>query len=1045
MFTRWDRVTVESPTIGLAGKAGAQLSFWMRRGRDTFSECPEASGENYLVQYLASDGNWKILAQYPSSPSADLCDGKIFTPVIELPTDALHAAFKMRFYQPSGSGDDGGGTGGGASGVVGYDYWHMDDVVIREIAAPTFVGPFCENFEAGLGRWSISAEGFTSGNIGDASIGTLAYQSASHELDLRWGFVTASTFKTDLTGVTGNITYWVRSGTTTGRDPATSQNLIAEYLDDTGTWTTLATYLGTAAAGASYNASHVIPTNAKHANFRLRFRLVSGGGYDKSYWHIDDACVGDLLPTADLSLTKTGDAALVPGASTTYTLKAKNNGPAALAGSIEIVDTLPAGLSYFSGTGTGWSCSENAQVVTCNWSGTLANGATAPDLLLTANVGAGVTGSITNTATVTGTANDNVSGNNTASFTSGNFTPAYIFTTGVCADGVALGQAGQTCSLATWSPQVAGQSKTGIYITAVNSAGVPTRLSSGSSTAVGFQFGMSCSDPIANAGVQATFSAIATALPLCAGSGAQPSTWSASSSLTFPAGSPSVATSYAFNYADVGQVELYMRNAIATTQIGTSGNFVVKPAGFVLTGIKCTTADAANCGAGALAMATAGDNPAASVATDGTFIRAGHPFSVAVTALTASGKAKADAGTLINCASTPADCTPNFGKEGAPESVKLAPTNATVGMVTAPDIVGDFGSFVGGTASGSAFSWSEVGIITLTPSVKDGNYLGGGDVVGTPSGKVGRFYPDHFETTLVQGCVGGAFTYSGQPFWLRIAAYKVGGSGATGITTNYSAAAGFSKETTVSGVGANGGITGGDAGAAGFSAAQFSSGATPVLTDASSVLKPTFTFTPVLSAAASVTIRAVDTDGVSSSGGSEGVTAVRSGRVRLFNAYGSELLNLPIPIALEYVSSVNAAVPPVATWLPNTIDTCTVLAASNFSFAHPTGTLAKPNNLVACETALTVSGTAPSQKLLLTKPCVGTPCSGNAGWAQLTLNLGATAVGNHCTTVNLGTGYTGVAATANAPWLQNPAGVNPSARATFGIYKSPLIYRRENY
>jgi len=34
------------------------------------------------------------------------------------------------------------------------------------------------------------------------------------------------------------------------------------------------------------------------------------------------------------------------------------------------------------------------------------------------------------------------------------------------------------------------------------------------------------------------------------------------------------------------------------------------------------------------------------------------------------------------------------------------------------------------------------------------------------------------------------------------------------------------------------------------------------------------------------------------------------------------------------------------------------------------------------------------------------------------------------------------------PWLQFggiSANANPSARATFGIFKSPMIYRRENY
>lgn len=1025
MFTRWSTVSVDSPVISLAGKSGAQLSFWMRRGRDTFSECPEASGENYLVQYYASNGTWKILAQYPSSPSAALCDGQIFTPTIELPADAMHSGFKLRFYQPSGSGDSG---SGGATGVVGYDYWHMDDVVVRETTAPSFTGAFCDNFEAGLGRWSVSAENFSSGNIGDASVGTTTYQSSSHALNMRWGYVTASTFKTNLTGVTGDITYWVRSGTTTAMDPVTNENLVAEYLNSSGTWTTLATYLGSAAAGTTYTPSFTIPADAKHANFRLRFRQVAGSGYDKSYWHIDDVCVGDLLPTADLALSKTGDSTLVPGTNTTYTLRATNNGPAAMAGSMQIVDTLPNGLSYVSATGTGWSCSANAQVVTCNWTGTLANGATAADLQILAAVGAGVTGSVTNTAVLTGSTNDSNTANNTASFTSGNFTPFFVFTDAPCVDGIAIGQASQPCHLLIWSPQMAGQAKTGVYITSVNTSGIPTKLSSSSATVVGVQFGLTCHDPTVDAGVQATFSASATALPLCTGNGAEPTSWTNSSNLTFPVGAPSVATAYTFAYADVGEVELYMRNGSATSQKGTSGQFVVKPAGFVLSTIRCTTADAVNCGAGALAMPTAGNNPGAANASGVTFIRAGHSFSMTVTALTASGKTKADAGTAINCSTVPADCTPNFGKEVTPESVGFDVTNVVAGMVTPPDIAGSFGAFTGGVASGIAFSWDEAGIITLTPNIKDSDYLGAGDVAGTTTGNIGRFYPHHFDTTVTQGC-SDAFTYSGQPLSLRIVAYKAGGSGASGITSNYGAGAGFSKITTASGFGATGAITGGDASANQFSAAKFTLGATPLL-NAAAVLKPTFAFTTTPSSPVSVKMRAVDQDGVSSADGAEATTEVRSGRVNILNAYGSELLDLPMAARAEYWRDATQG------WGINTADTCTDLTLA-FTQVGATNITAKTcvletgnNSGKGCAAVL-----APSQT---GRGYLETGVAGFAGNFNLWLKAP-------------GTGFPGsINVTATVPaWLQFPwtsaTASNPVGRATFGVYKSPLIYRRENY
>ncbi len=996
MFTRWSIVSVDSPVIDLAGRSGGQLSYWMRRGSDAFSEYPEATGENYLVQYYASDGSWKILAQYPSG----IAQGQIYTPTIELPPDALHAGFRLRFYQPSGSGKTG---SGGAAGVVGYDYWHMDDVVVREVAAPRFTGAFCDNFEAGLGRWSVSAEGAPAGaNIGDASIGSLAYQSATRELDLRWGYVSAATFKTDMTGVSGNITYWVRSGTTAGRDPATDQNLVVEYQNSAGAWTTLATYLGAAAAGTTYNGTHVLPADARHANFRLRLRQLAGSGYDTSYWHVDDVCVGDLLPTADLALVKTGDT-LVPGSNTTYTLRVTNNGPGALSGSVSVVDTLPGGLSYLAGSGTSWVCSAAGQLVTCDWSGSLASGALAPDLTLTVAVAASLTGSVTNTATATGTVNDPNLANNTSAYTSGNFIPAYVFTDQACVDGIPIGQPGQVCNRVNWSGVVAGGDKAGIYITAVNSSGVPTRLSAAAATTVGLQFGLTCHNPTVNAGVQATFSAAAAALPLCTGNGAEPTSWTATSNLIFAAGAPSVATPYTFNYADVGAVELFVRNAAAVAQKGSSGRFVVRPAGFVLSEIKPTASPAGRCAVGTTpAPAVTCASTAADAAV---FVRAGEDFSVTVTAVTASGAA-----------------APNYGKETSPESVRLVPASVIASMASTPAVLGSFGAFSAGGASGTAFTWAEVGIITLTPQVADGDYLGAGNVIGTPSGNVGRFIPDHFDTEVTQGCAAGGFTYSGQPFTARVTARNRAGNTTVNYVGSATAASSFARATTLSNAG---------------STANLSNNTIPALDFAAGVAvnnRLTYTFPVVQTAPLSLTIGAQDSDGVSSAA-VEGTAQIRSGRVRLLNAYGSEFLNLPLPLRLEFWDGNG--------WVANGSDSCTALAAGNFAFAFPAGTAARPNNLAACETALTLTGAAPNYVLTLRRPGAG-----NNGWADLTLNLGAAALGGNtqCTVVG-GAGPADVP--ANLPWLQHDwdgtgAG-NPRARATFGVYRSPLIYRRENY
>lgn len=989
MFTRWDTVTVQSPTVNLAGKAGAQLSFWMRRGDDSFSECPEAAGENYLVRYRASDNTWKILAQYPSAPTASLCaGGVIYLPVIELPADALHANFAMQFYQPSGSGTSG---SGGATGVRGYDYWHMDNVIIRETTGPTFTGAFCDNFEGGLGRWSVSAEGAPgSAAIGDARLGTLEFASSANSLDFRWGYVSAATFKTDLTGVGGDITYWLRSGTTSARDPDTNENLVVEYLNSSGVWTNLTTYLGSAAAGATYNGSHPIPDDAKHAGFRLRFRMLNGSNYDNDYWHLDDVCVGNQLTTADLAITKTRNGALVPGANATYTLSVVNNGPGTLSGSVEVVDTLPAGLSYLASSGAGWSCGANGQVVTCGWSGTLTNGSSAPPLVLTVRVEASASGTLVNTATVSGTVNDNVPGNNTASDTANLFSPGYVFTDAPCANGVAIGT---SCNIIDWSPQVAGVARSGVYITALNSSGVPTQLSATVPTSVSFQFGLSCINPAANAGIQANFSALAAALPLCAGSGAAPTggVWSGAVSLSFPAASPSVGP-YAFTYGDVGNIELYMRNSVATTQQGSSGPFVVKPYGFVLSEIKPTANQAGRC---AVATTPAPAITCSSAAADAAlFARAGEAFSVTVTAVNGSGNA-----------------TPNYGKEASAETVKLTPAKAIAAMSSEPALAGSFGSFASGKATGTAFSWGEVGIITLTPAVGDGDYLGVGDVTGTASGNVGRFYPDHFDVTVTPQCAG--FIYAGQggagqPFTVSATARNAVG----GNTLNYSAASGFAKAVNLSLA------TGGGAGSLYVAAAAGGNGAIPAASFVAGVgtvahnaaagrISYGFTAFPTLPTA--IALHAEDADSVTGTAllaGSNGTASALAGRLQLSNAYGSELLPLVVPVKIQSWTATG--------WATNVADSCT-----RTTLTLPTNGNGGLSNALSTKTtaSLVTPGSGGDASLRLS-----TPGAGNAGLVDISGNV----------------------VRGGNTWLALPV---PSARACFGVCgpRSPVIYLRESF
>ncbi len=83
-----------------------------------------------------------------------------------------------------------------------------------------------------------------------------------------------------------------------------------------------------------------------------------------------------ILERSDLSIEKTLDGELISGTEATYVLTVTNNGPSA-ATNLVITDTLPSQLTYVSSNSAdGWTCSENSGVVTCNFAGPLANGAT---------------------------------------------------------------------------------------------------------------------------------------------------------------------------------------------------------------------------------------------------------------------------------------------------------------------------------------------------------------------------------------------------------------------------------------------------------------------------------------------------------------------------------------------------------------------------------------------------------------------------------------------------------------------------------------------
>ena len=123
-------------------------------------------------------------------------------------------------------------------------------------------------------------------------------------------------------------------------------------------------------------------------------------------------------PAVDLAVTTSHSGNFTAGTTGTFAVNVSN-----LAGmereenTVTVTDVLPAGLTYSSFTGTGWSCSAAGQTVTCTHAPTLNAGAAFPVLNITVNVSGPAVPSVVNTVTVGTASFDLDSTNNSASDT----------------------------------------------------------------------------------------------------------------------------------------------------------------------------------------------------------------------------------------------------------------------------------------------------------------------------------------------------------------------------------------------------------------------------------------------------------------------------------------------------------------------------------------------------------------------------------------------------------------------------------------------------
>ncbi|QXT62510.1 DUF11 domain-containing protein [Tessaracoccus palaemonis] len=119
--------------------------------------------------------------------------------------------------------------------------------------------------------------------------------------------------------------------------------------------------------------------------------------------------------SADLLLTKAVAETINAGSGGRYALTVTNLGPSTARG-VEIVDTLPDGLTFAAATGDGWECAADGQEVECSYAEVLAPAASLT-LLIDVTADESLTGDIVNTATVSATTPDPDPDNNTGTAT----------------------------------------------------------------------------------------------------------------------------------------------------------------------------------------------------------------------------------------------------------------------------------------------------------------------------------------------------------------------------------------------------------------------------------------------------------------------------------------------------------------------------------------------------------------------------------------------------------------------------------------------------
>ena len=143
--------------------------------------------------------------------------------------------------------------------------------------------------------------------------------------------------------------------------------------------------------------------------------------------NVDTVTVTAVSPDLTISKAHVGTGFTQGQQGAQYTITVNNIGAGTANGTITVTDTLPAGLTFASGTGTGWNCSAVGQTVTCTDAGTPIAGSGSSTITLNVNVANNASTPLSNTATVACSCAESSTSNNSS-------TPDSVTVTGALPD-----------------------------------------------------------------------------------------------------------------------------------------------------------------------------------------------------------------------------------------------------------------------------------------------------------------------------------------------------------------------------------------------------------------------------------------------------------------------------------------------------------------------------------------------------------------------------------------------------------------------------------